>query len=102
MRDALLYGWQRHIVAIGALQVVLIAHHGFVGLALKQDIHALCDILGRETALQFGPCLRHIAHRLCGFGQHNQLSNLALYLLNTHGPAPIDPVGQARLQGIAL
>ena len=102
MRDALLYGWQGHVVAIGALQVILIADHRLVGLILEQDIDTLCDILGRETALDTGACLGHIAYGVGWLGQHNESAELALYLAHTHGPALIDPVGQARLQGIAL
>jgi len=95
MRDALLYGRQGHVVAIGALQVILIADHRLVGLILEQDIDALCDILGRETALDTGASLGHIAYGVGWLCQHNESAELALYLAHAHGPTLIDPVGQA-------
>ena len=102
MRDALLYGWQGHVVAIGALQVIFIADHRLVGLVLEGDIDTLCDILGRKTALDTGASLGHIAYGVGWLCQHNESAELALNLAHTHGPALIDPIGQARLQGIAL
>ena len=84
MRDALLYGWQRHIVAIGALQVVLIADHRLVGLILEGDIDTGRDILGRETAFHFWTRLCHIAHCVCGLLQHDKPLNQAKDVMRTY------------------
>ena len=39
MRNALFHGWQRHIVAVGSLQIVLIANHRLIQLSFELNIH---------------------------------------------------------------
>ena len=93
--DPLLYRRQCHVVAIGALQIVFVAHHRLVHLPLKLNVDRLGNILCGETALQLRTGFGHVAYRVRRFAQHNEFPDFPLYLPYGKWPVLVDDVGQA-------
>jgi len=61
MGDALILWGQLHIVAIGAVQVVIVASHCLIDTVFERQVYIRRHIFYRETALDAGASLCHVA-----------------------------------------
>lgn len=102
MCHALVLGWQSHIVAIGASEIVVITTHGFVKLSLKQNVHRRRNVLGRKTTLDGGASLGHVAYGGGGFLSDNEFANHPIDGLSADGQRAIAEVGQSGIKWILL
>lgn len=99
---ALVLGWQLHIVAIGASEIVVVTAHGFVKLSLKQNVHRRSNVLGRKTTLDGGTCLGHVAYGGGGLLSDNEFANHPVDGPSADGQRAIAEVGQSRIKRILL
>ena len=102
MGDALLHWRQCHIIAISALQIILIAYHRLIHLSLELDIYRRGDIRSRKTTLYLRAGLRQIANGIRWYFRYDKFSDLVFYLLDCQRPILIDDICKTRLKGIAF